>query len=252
MRALQISARLWVPVLFLAGGLVSVHWAQPSSKPPSASGARLERATVQKFVTQHCTSCHDGDAKKAGLDLDALSAEDVEAHPDVWEKVVRKLAGASNASRRQAAAGRADVRVVCCRARSRAGPRGRRAARSRPNSDPATTEPHRIPERHPRSPGAGRRRRGAAAGGRSQSRLRQRPAGRSLADASGPLPLGGSEDQPAGGRPGADVAQQRHLPHPAGSDPGRTRPGASPRHARRHFGFRTPRRRTANTTFRSG
>jgi len=92
MRVLRISARLWVPALLLTGGWVSVHWAQQPSKPLSAPGARLDRATINKFVTHHCTRCHDGDAKKAGLDLDALRAEDLGAYPEVWEKVVRKLA----------------------------------------------------------------------------------------------------------------------------------------------------------------
>lgn len=91
MRALRIYARLWMPVLFLTCGLVPVHWAQSPSKPPPSSGSRFDRATVKKFVTQHCTSCHDGDTKKAGLDLDALSAENLAAHPGAWEKVVRKL-----------------------------------------------------------------------------------------------------------------------------------------------------------------
>ncbi|HEY7309567.1 MAG TPA: DUF1592 domain-containing protein [Gemmataceae bacterium] len=91
MRAMRISARLWVPALFLAGGLVNVHWAQQPSKPLSSPETRLDRATVKKFVTQHCTRCHDGDTKKAGLDLDALSAEDLKGHPETWEKVVRKL-----------------------------------------------------------------------------------------------------------------------------------------------------------------
>ncbi len=92
MRVLRISARLWASALFLTGGLLSGHGAQQPSKPPSSPGARLDRATVKSFVTQHCTRCHDGDVKKAGLDLDALRAEDLEAHPEVWEKVVRKLA----------------------------------------------------------------------------------------------------------------------------------------------------------------
>jgi hypothetical protein len=81
-----------VPALFLAGGLVSVPSAQQPSKPLASPGARLDRATVHKFVTQHCTGCHDGDAKKAGLDLDALGSEGLEAHPQVWERVARKLA----------------------------------------------------------------------------------------------------------------------------------------------------------------
>jgi mono/diheme cytochrome c family protein len=85
------SARCWVLILFLAGGFVGLDWAQQPSEQAPSSEARLERATVKQFVTQHCSSCHDSDVKKAGLDLDALSSEDVAAHPEVWEKVARKL-----------------------------------------------------------------------------------------------------------------------------------------------------------------
>jgi hypothetical protein len=69
-----------------------MHGAQQPSNPRSSPGAKRDRAAINRLVTQHCTSCHDGDVKKADLDLDALSSEDVEAHPQAWEKVVRKLA----------------------------------------------------------------------------------------------------------------------------------------------------------------
>lgn len=90
MRALRI-ARLGLPALFLTICLVSVHWAQEPSKSPSPPQARFDRAAANKFVNQYCTSCHDSDTKKAGLDLDALSGEDLGAHPEAWEKVARKL-----------------------------------------------------------------------------------------------------------------------------------------------------------------
>src|SRR5262249_33252475 len=41
--------------------------------------------------TRHCLSCHNSDDKKAGLALDAVSSQGVAAHPEVWEKVARKL-----------------------------------------------------------------------------------------------------------------------------------------------------------------
>jgi hypothetical protein len=63
----------------------------PSAGPPSPR-AGLERAALSKFVTRHCTDCHNGDVKRGGLDLDGIKAEGVDAHPKVWEKVVRKLA----------------------------------------------------------------------------------------------------------------------------------------------------------------
>jgi hypothetical protein len=92
MRALRLSARLWVPALLLTSGLLSGHWTQQPFRHQFAPSTKLDRAAVNQFVTQHCTRCHDGDTKKAGLDLDALRAEDLAAHPQAWEKVVRKLA----------------------------------------------------------------------------------------------------------------------------------------------------------------
>jgi hypothetical protein len=68
--------------------MVGLNWAQQ----PAATTSRPAPAGVQPFVTQHCTKCHNSEDKKGGLDLDALSTADVAAHPEVWEKVVRKLA----------------------------------------------------------------------------------------------------------------------------------------------------------------
>jgi hypothetical protein len=82
-----------MPALFLACGWAGIHRAQqPPPRSSSSSETKLDRAAVQKFVAQHCTNCHNSDTKKGGLDLDALGAKDVEAHPAVWEKVARKLA----------------------------------------------------------------------------------------------------------------------------------------------------------------
>ena len=43
------------------------------------------------LVDDYCLSCHDDDHKKGGLALDAVTAETVARHPEVWEKVIRKL-----------------------------------------------------------------------------------------------------------------------------------------------------------------
>jgi hypothetical protein len=85
------SARCWLPVLFLTGGWVGVNWAQQPSQPAPRSEVRSERASVEQFVTQHCLPCHNSDNKRAGLALDAVSSEAIAAHPEVWEKVARRL-----------------------------------------------------------------------------------------------------------------------------------------------------------------
>ncbi len=86
------SRRRWMPVLFLAGALVGVDWAQEAPQPSPSSEMPPERAAVKPFVAQYCTHCHNGDEKKGGLDLEAAGRQEVAARPDAWEKVVRKLA----------------------------------------------------------------------------------------------------------------------------------------------------------------
>src|SRR5438132_1097641 len=46
---------------------------------------------VQSLVNQYCVDCHDTDKKKGDLNFDSISLEDLTQHPDIWEKVVRKL-----------------------------------------------------------------------------------------------------------------------------------------------------------------
>lgn len=45
----------------------------------------------QTLVEDYCLSCHDEDKKKGGLSLEGFAAHEVAKHPEVWEKVVRKL-----------------------------------------------------------------------------------------------------------------------------------------------------------------
>src|SRR5262245_3824204 len=73
-----------MPVLLAAWH--SVAGQQPSTRPsPEAS------SPVTVLVNNYCVTCHDSDVKKGELDLDSVSQEDVTRHPDVWERVVRKL-----------------------------------------------------------------------------------------------------------------------------------------------------------------
>src|SRR5262249_37359694 len=55
----------------------------------NASGR--EPASVRAVVDTYCLSCHDGDAAKGGFNLATVSTDDVGRHPEVWEKVVRRL-----------------------------------------------------------------------------------------------------------------------------------------------------------------
>jgi hypothetical protein len=75
----------WIPVLFfMTGGFLGVGGLQPQSKDVSVSP---ERAVVNRY----CVNCHNSTLKAGELALDTISAQNVGQHPEVWEKVVRKL-----------------------------------------------------------------------------------------------------------------------------------------------------------------
>src|ERR1044072_7832513 len=46
---------------------------------------------LSSFVEQHCANCPDRDTKKGNLDLESISTADLTRHPEIWEKVVRRL-----------------------------------------------------------------------------------------------------------------------------------------------------------------
>ncbi|MBM3841040.1 MAG: DUF1592 domain-containing protein [Verrucomicrobia bacterium] len=61
-----------------------------ASQPAERSAASAE-SPVTALVNQYCADCHDPEMKKGDLDLASLGAADVNRHPEIWEKVVRKL-----------------------------------------------------------------------------------------------------------------------------------------------------------------
>ena len=64
---------------------------QPSRSPAWAGQAPSSLPPHLSFVDEYCVSCHDEDKKKGNLALDSVAAHDVAKHPEVWERVVRKL-----------------------------------------------------------------------------------------------------------------------------------------------------------------
>ena len=72
-----------------AGGAGSTLRAQRAMHGPSAGTTPASAPSA--LINEYCLSCHDDDHKKGGLALDVIEADAIERHPDVWEKVVRKL-----------------------------------------------------------------------------------------------------------------------------------------------------------------
>ena len=60
----------------------------PSSNIAVSAGLDQSNAAL---VDQYCVACHNATLKTGGLELDAYDVNNIEAHPDVWERVLRKL-----------------------------------------------------------------------------------------------------------------------------------------------------------------
>lgn len=52
-----------------------------------------EPASMHAVVDRYCTKCHDADVAKGDLDLESVLNDQVAGHPEIWEKVARRLTG---------------------------------------------------------------------------------------------------------------------------------------------------------------
>jgi Protein of unknown function (DUF1592)/Protein of unknown function (DUF1588)/Protein of unknown function (DUF1585)/Protein of unknown function (DUF1587)/Protein of unknown function (DUF1595)/Cytochrome C oxidase, cbb3-type, subunit III len=96
----RASLSIGLAGLLAAGCLVFTLEAQQTPASPSIrsgqapstrSGHASPAAPHVALVGEYCVECHDEGQKTARLALDTLAAQAVSQHPDVWEKVVRKL-----------------------------------------------------------------------------------------------------------------------------------------------------------------
>ena len=81
--------------LAIAIGIVSLlclGWQSIRAKAEDrALPAKRSAAPHVALVDEYCLSCHDKDHEKGQLVLETIAEDDIAEHPDVWEKVVRKL-----------------------------------------------------------------------------------------------------------------------------------------------------------------
>jgi hypothetical protein len=75
----------------MAGALAAACFAFTLEAQQPPHGPLATAAPHVSLVDEYCLSCHDEDHKKGGLELESVAADEVPRHPDVWEKVVRKL-----------------------------------------------------------------------------------------------------------------------------------------------------------------
>jgi len=63
----------------------------PGSRTPNPDLAFLAGPSQKAMLDQYCVTCHNERLKTGGLALDTLQASRIEADPETWEKVVRKV-----------------------------------------------------------------------------------------------------------------------------------------------------------------
>ena len=74
----------------LLAGSVSIAAAPPKAVAPTAA-AREAAAVERALLDRYCVACHNDRLETGGLTLEGVDVADVAAHPELWEKVVRKL-----------------------------------------------------------------------------------------------------------------------------------------------------------------
>jgi hypothetical protein len=87
-RGILVASVLWIASLSVALPRAEAPQSAPSRPASNASSAdTVDRSAVDKY----CVTCHNQRLKTGGLTLDSPDLANVAAHPDVWEKVIRKI-----------------------------------------------------------------------------------------------------------------------------------------------------------------
>src|SRR5688500_16489142 len=84
-RAIAIVAFCMLTLAIAAG-----H-AQQKPAPAAPAAAALTQPQVQGVLTHYCVTCHNAQLKAGSLELQDKDLNQLQAHPAVWESVVRKL-----------------------------------------------------------------------------------------------------------------------------------------------------------------
>jgi mono/diheme cytochrome c family protein len=66
---------------------------QTGTAPRAAAASAADAQQYQAMVKTYCATCHSTQAKAGGLALDGMNVQAAAEHPEVWEKVIRKLRG---------------------------------------------------------------------------------------------------------------------------------------------------------------
>ena len=90
-RLLNVAA---LAMFAISGSVIQSARSQQLASVPATSAPialATSAASERALLDQYCVTCHNQKLKTAGLTLDQLDVARMHDHPEVWEKVVRKL-----------------------------------------------------------------------------------------------------------------------------------------------------------------
>jgi hypothetical protein len=77
--------------VFALGAAAATAPAQRVTAPPMAVSHPVSIEAQNRLVAEHCAGCHDDEMKTGGLTLEHFDAAQIEKHPELAEKMIRKL-----------------------------------------------------------------------------------------------------------------------------------------------------------------
>jgi mono/diheme cytochrome c family protein len=92
MRIIRTACQLTI-ILTLILPLRGVVQGGASQQPPAAAAQAIEQGRA--LINQYCVTCHSDKVKTGGLTLQSVDLANPAAHPEIWEKVIRKLRAAA-------------------------------------------------------------------------------------------------------------------------------------------------------------
>ena len=90
LRQTVLRSRWWGAVLVLAAA-VALYRPLPAQTPAKPRVAALTPAAERALLETYCITCHDDEQKTANFSLQSADINKVGDHPEIWEKVIRKL-----------------------------------------------------------------------------------------------------------------------------------------------------------------
>ena len=86
-----VQVALWALVAVQVGHVSAQAQRRPAGQAPAGTSVSTPRVELRATLDKYCVSCHSDRLKTANLTLQSGDIDLVGVHPDVWEKVARKL-----------------------------------------------------------------------------------------------------------------------------------------------------------------